>query len=153
MTQEIIELGKKFAECKKESEELTKKLKAANEAWDAVEKELLEVMLDAQVNSIDIEGVGRLTMSRSSYPSVNAAAKPQFFDYLKDSGNGGLLKLDVNPQTLNAFLKKHIEELRTQLISNGLNEMQAISLSQLSGYENAMQKVGLPVDEMDAAIR
>lgn len=114
MNQNLIELGKQFKECKDAHDAAKSALDAANEKWEAVEDELRSAMVDDCVNSVDIEGVGKLSLVRKSFLSVNAANKPQFYQYLQESGNGDLLKLDVNPRTLTAFLKNHKDTLTKQ---------------------------------------
>lgn len=150
MTKELIELGKKFAACKEAFEAAKKLSDDANDAWGECETQLMEAMKEAGVGSISIDGVGRLTLSRTSYPSVNGANKPIFFDYLRNTGNEGLLKLDVATNTLTAFLKKHVQELQADLAINGLTDYQARCLATLPGYEDALKAVHKPVDEMDA---
>lgn len=150
MTKEIILLGEKFAACKKAHEAAKKALDDIGADWDAVEKELIEAMLEAGVKTIKIDGLGAFTLRRSSYPSVNAGNKPTFFEYLRGAGHEHLLKLDVPTNTLNAFLKRHVEELREQLPQRGLTEFEAECLARMPGYEDAKKKVGIPIDSMDA---
>lgn len=152
MTQEIIELGKKFAASKVSYEEAKKVLDKINDEWTQIEKDLLEAMTAAGLKSIDIDGVGKLTMKRTSYPSVNSANKPTFFNYLTGAGHGDLLKLDVPTNTLTAFLKKHVEELQADLQKRGLNDFEAERLSMLPGYENVRCSTGIPLDKMDAEV-
>lgn len=125
MTPQITKLATKFKELRAQSEEQTKALKELNLEWEAVEKELLEAMAEEGVRSVDIEGLGKFYMTTKNYLSVNIANKPSFYDYLQESGNGNLLKLDVNPRTLTAFLKGHLEELISQKVQGGLDQIEA----------------------------
>lgn len=150
MNKEIVELGRKFKECKLKADQLKADLDAANAEWSEVENDLIEAMKDEGVGSIKIDGVGLLMMRRKSYLSVNAANKPTFFEYLQASGNGDLLKLDVHNATLTAFLKKHQEELSVQFQAGGLSAEQAALLASVEGCEDAVKAVGKPLDEMAA---
>jgi hypothetical protein len=130
MNAQIIKLGHEYKALKVSHDELTEKLKETDANWQDIETQLLDAMVDEGVKSIDIEGVGKLSMRVTNYLSVNAASKPKFFEYLKASGNGDLLKLDVNPRTLTAFLGKHAEELEAEIIKNdGLDQVSARTLA------------------------
>lgn len=150
MNNEIVELARKFKECKVKAEDLKAQLETANSEWSAVESDLIEAMKDAGVGSVKIDGVGLIMMRRKAYLSVNAANKPSFFEYLQASGNGDLLKLDVHNATLTAFLKKHQEELSGQFQAEGLSPEQAALLAGVEGCEDAVKAVGQPLDEMAA---
>lgn len=111
MAKTITELAKRYDELQTKHEEQSDILKAISTEWEALETELLEAMAEEGVNSVRLDGIGLISMSVSNYLSVNAANKPGFYEYLKAAGHGGLLKEEVNPKTLTAFLKGHLEEL------------------------------------------
>jgi len=125
MNPNLIELGKTFKSYKDAHEKAKAQLDEINAQWEECEKELLAAMLEDCVNSIDIDGVGKISLVRKSFLSVNAANKPAFYSYLKASGNGSLLKEDVNPRTLGAFLKEHVAELAAQYKAQGMDEVDA----------------------------
>jgi hypothetical protein len=81
---------------------------------------------------------------------VNAANKPQFFVYLKGAGHGGLIKEDVNSRTLDSFLKRHVDEIRKQLIDEGLTEAQAQALARKDAEKYDGLVANYRPDEMDA---
>lgn len=149
-------LAKQFGDLKRLHEALKACLDEVAEHWDECEKQLIEHMIDEGVSSIKIEGYGNFILSRSTYPNVNAANKPQFFEYLKASGNEGLLKLDVPTNTLTAFLKKHVDELKKQFTEEGVQPYQAQLLAGYrdaegnAPYSDAAKSIGSPVDEMVA---
>ena len=105
MNTKIIELGKQFKEFKKKEAELKAELKLLNEQWQTCENELLEAMTEEGVRSVTIENVGMLSMRTTNFLSVTADNKPSFFEYLHESGNAGLLKLDVHAATLKSFFR------------------------------------------------
>lgn len=121
----IQTLASQFLELKKKSDFLSEELKKTNAEWEEVEKELLNAMVEEGTSSIRLEGMGLFSMRTRSFLSVNAANKPNFYEYLKESGNGDLLKLDVNPRTLTAFLKGHQETLESQYLNEGLDPVDA----------------------------
>jgi hypothetical protein len=146
----IKELARQFGDLKRAHEAIAALLSALGERWDENEKALIEHMIEEGISSVKIEGYGNFILSRSTYPNVNAANKPAFFEYLKASGNEGLLRLDVPTNTLTAFLKKHVEELKAQLTATGLTAHQAQCLSTLPEFSDAAKGVGHPLDEMIA---
>lgn len=107
----LTDLARKYKELKDLNEAKKEELSKINADWTEVENQLLEAFVEEGVNSIKIEGMGNFVMRTKNYLSVNAANKPTFFDYLRESGNEGLLKLDVNPRTLTSFLGTHLEDL------------------------------------------
>jgi hypothetical protein len=125
MNTQIIDLGKKFKQLKQDYAEQEAKLKAVGAEWEDTEKQLIDAMIEEGVKSVALDGLGLFSLRTTNYLSVNAANKPDFYQYLKESGNGALLKEDVNPKTLTAFLGKHMEELQTQFVRSGLDEVDA----------------------------
>ena len=129
MDQKIIAFAKEFKRLKDEHDELSGKLKEIDTLWSAAEAALLDAMLEEGVNSIDLGGVGKLSMRTVNYLSVNAANTEQFYQYLRLSGNGALLKESVNPRTLTAWLKSHLEELIAGANNNGMDAVDARTAS------------------------
>ena len=119
MNNHIVELARQFKEVRDEHAAQETFLKALTKKWDELEAALLEAMIDEGVNSVDVDGVGKLSMRTENYLSVNAANTDQFYSYLKLSGNGALLKEYVNPRTLSAWLKAHLAEVSQQFKLNG----------------------------------
>ena len=121
----LNELGKQFLACKEKDAEL-KKLQKENDAeWNAIEEQMIELMVQEGIKSQKVDGIGNIILSTSEFFSVTADKKPGFFEYLKESGNDGILKLDVNAQTLKSFLDQHFDELVQALVSEGSDEMDA----------------------------
>ena len=125
MNNQLVELGKKFFELKSQYESTEKILDGINTQWQECETELLEMMAEEGVASINIDGLGLFSMRTRNMLSVNAANKERFYEYLKESGNASLLKLEVNPRTLTAFLSEHLDTLIEKRREDGLLEMNA----------------------------
>ncbi len=146
----IVELGIKYSKARETDDEAKAKQKDTAAAKDEAKEELIAALIEAQTKSITIEGIGRLTLTTEKYPSVNAANRPLFLTYLEESGHEGLIKRDVNPATLNSFLKKHIVELELQLEEDGVTELQQRLLAQVDPDKYAGIAVGFKPDAMDA---
>ena len=127
MNTKIIELGKAFKAFKEQDQILKKQMKDLSAQWTACELELIEAMVDEGVKSVNVEGIGTLTMRTTNFMSVTGEQKPQFFEYLQESGNGGLLKLDVHAATLKSFLDDHLEKLIEDKKAAGRDDMDARS--------------------------
>ncbi len=125
MSKQIVDLARKYKAFSVEAAEVKAELDVVNKAWGECETELLEAMVEAGVNSVKLDGVGNFSMATKNFLSVTAAHKEEFFVYLKESGNAGLLKLDVNPATLKAFLSGHLEQLIRDRVNKGMNEVDA----------------------------
>lgn len=125
MNASINALAKKFFALKAKHEAAADALKAIGAEWEEAEQALLAAMVDEGTNSISIAGMGMFVMTTKNYLSVNAASKPQFFQYLKKAGHGALLKEDVNPRTLTAFLKGHLEEVTQKYVAAGKDAVEA----------------------------
>lgn len=125
MNTRIIELGKQFKELKRQHAEISNDLKVIATEWTEVENSLIEAMVEEGVKSVNLDGVGMFTVRTTNFLSVTADKKAGFFEYLQESGNGGLLKLDVHPATLKSFLSEHLQFLTQEKIAAGMDEMEA----------------------------
>lgn len=113
---DIQTLAAKFKELKEKSESIENELKQVNAEWSEVELLLLEALVNEGVKTIKLDGLGTYTLKVTNYLSVNAANKPSFLEYLKRTGNGGLIKEDVNSKTLTAFLRGHLDDVAKRFV-------------------------------------
>ena len=125
MSQKISQLAKQYREIEAKHEEQSARLKELSAEWQAIENKLLEAFVEEGVNSVKLEGLGNFILNTKNYLSVTAGNKEQYFEYLKASGNDGLLKLDVNPKTNGAFLDTHLLTLMSEYAAEGLNQIEA----------------------------
>lgn len=58
-----------------------------------------------------INGAGEFSLKRKVYPGVNKADKPNFLAWVKAIGEGAMIKEEIPPGTLTAWLKEKIDEL------------------------------------------
>lgn len=108
-TMDIKTLAIKYKLLQDEYKTKEQELKELGNRWAECEIELINLMTEEGVGSLDLDDIGKFSIRTTNYLSVNAQNKEKFYEYLKESGNGSLLKLDVNPRTLTAFLKEHLE--------------------------------------------
>lgn len=74
-----------------------------------------DVMRAANVKTITLEGVGRVTVSYRFSCSILDGMKEQGMTYLRDTGNEGLIQETVNSSTLSAFAKGWVMEQGKEL--------------------------------------
>lgn len=125
----ITMLSKTLHSLRESHAEASDALKEIAAKRDDAESALIDAMVEEGVKSISVQGLGLFTFTTKNYLSVNAANKPQFYAYLQESGNGDLLRLDVNPKTLTAFLREHLDGLIAQKEQDGLDSVTAREVS------------------------
>lgn len=98
-----------FAKLRDTVRDLATKMTALQKHVDALSMELLPTMFNNQnVKSIKVEGVGNVTINDRW--SASMIHKEKALEWLRETGNGGIIIETVNSQTLGAFAK---DELRT----------------------------------------
>ncbi len=122
----IVALGKRYQRLQFLSETIKDFLKEVDTAWTDVEAALQDAMIEEGCKSINVSGLGQFTMRARNMLSVNVANKTTlFFPYLTEVGHDSILKLDVNPRTLGAFLDSHYGELQAKYEGEGLDAVEA----------------------------
>lgn len=117
MNPTIQSLARQFKELKDRYESHEDQLKALGREWEEIETKLLEAMVEEGVNSIDVQDVGKISMRTENYLSVNAENAPHFYEYMRLSGHGAMIKEYVNPRTLTSWLKTHLAEIQEGYLS------------------------------------
>ena len=89
-------------------------IKKAREMLDNLEdhlshKDIPDAFKRVGVKTITIEDVGRVTVSYKWGCSMADGKKPESLQWLRNSGNGGIIIETVNAQTLAAFAKNEVE--------------------------------------------
>lgn len=113
------ELAKRYRELEAKHIVQSDVLKEIGDEWSAIEAKMLESMVDEGVNQIRLPGIGLFSLSTRNFLSVTVANKEKYIEYLENTGNDGLLKVDVNPKTNGAFLDKHLAQLIQEKIDSG----------------------------------
>lgn len=113
---------------------VTDQIKDAREALDEMEKKLSreqvpDVMRAHNVKTITIEGIGRVSLSNRW--SCSMLDKQLGMDYLRKTGNSGLIIETVNSSTLAAFAKdistEKGEELPTDIFKTSIMTVTSIT--------------------------
>jgi hypothetical protein len=125
-----IELIKHYAKLRA----ITEQIKESREALDELERKLSreyvpDAMRARNIKTITIEGVGRVSLSNRW--SCSMLDKQLGMQYLRDTGNGGLIIETVNAQTLASFAKdlndNKGEELPSDLFKTGIMTVTSIT--------------------------
>lgn len=100
---------------KSQKADLDASLKSVNAALKELEETLLpEKMLtlglvQGNKGSFTTASGMRVSLRTDVYASVNKAKEPEFFEWLRDTGSGDLIKESVHSQTLRAFVREQRE--------------------------------------------
>ena len=92
--------------------------KAASDAKTALGAEIdflaknkmVEVMDEMGVSSLNLKGIGRLSIRGDAYCSVVGGMKEDLFQWMRDNGFDSLISETVNSSTLKAFIKEQTIE-------------------------------------------
>lgn len=84
--------------------------KALDEMAEQWSREFVpDAMRAKQIKTINLEGVGRVTISARWSASIVEGQKEPAFTWLRESGDGGIIQETVNSSTLSAFAKTKFE--------------------------------------------
>lgn len=91
---------------------LEDQLEVAKSRLEETKQKLLDMMeSDGKDRTATYEGIGFVTrMKPRLFASCSEENKPVLFDWIRKTGNEGLIKETVSPQTLSAFVAEKIEE-------------------------------------------
>jgi len=135
-TNELVELDDhiEFIKHYAKLRAITEQIKESREALDELERKLSreyvpDAMRARNIKTITIEGVGRVSLSNRW--SCSMVDKQLGMQYLRDTGNGGLIIETVNAQTLASFAKdlndNKGEELPSDLFKTGIMTVTSIT--------------------------
>ena len=107
----IPDLASRMKELKEEIEAKDRALKDLKAEFDVLRIEVVPAKMEEfGTSSMNIRGLGRLTISTDAYITTVKGQKPVLFKWFKDNGFTELLKEDVNPSTLKAWYKEQLAE-------------------------------------------
>lgn len=107
----IPSLGKELAEIKKKLEQLNEEMEPLKKREYVIEKTLLpELMMDQDIQSVNIEGVGGIYKKVDAFVNVKKENEDSFFEWLVANGESDLIKATVHPSTLKAWAKARLLE-------------------------------------------
>lgn len=91
----------------KDAKEVTSGIQAE---FDLLRKGVLpEKMEDFGFDSVNVAGIGRVSLRAELYASILADQKEAAFAWLSEHGHGALIKDTVNPSSLKAFIKEQMQ--------------------------------------------
>lgn len=105
--EQLIEAAKELGRLRDQKEELEAELKVINKAKTELETQRLpQMMEDAEVEKMTIEGVGTLYTQAGVYASILASDRDKAYDWLREHGHGDIVKETVHHQSLTAWVKE-----------------------------------------------
>lgn len=103
------ELAEKFRELQaalKDSKAVSSEIQ---KEFDYLRKSILpDKMEELGFDTVNITGVGRISLRAEMYASIVAEQKEAAFAWLSENGHGALIKDTVNASSLKAFMKEQI---------------------------------------------
>ena len=107
----LIELIKEMRVIQGEKEALEEELKDLNKHFDFLRiTKIPQMMEDSGVKNINVEGVGRVSLTADMHVSVKAEMKEAFYLWLRDNGREDLIQPTVNSSTLKATVKNMVKK-------------------------------------------
>lgn len=107
---QLIGLARELRDLKDAKEKLDAELKGVNERIQKIEREeLVNAMDDAEVEKFTVDGVGTIFQKVNIFAYVKKDDQEAFFDWLRVTDRGDLIKETVHPATLSAFAKELLE--------------------------------------------
>lgn len=104
-------LAKRFRELKDLKAVLEAQLKTITEEIDSIAKDRLPAMMDENdIPKFTVDGVGTIYQQVKVYAYVAKADEEIFHNWLRENGNGDMIRPYVFPQTLAAFAKEQLEQ-------------------------------------------
>lgn len=117
----LIELIKEMRRIQNEKDEVESDLKQYNKHFDFLRiTKIPQVMEDEGIKNMNVEGVGRVSLTADMHVSVKEGLKEAFYLWLRDNGREDLIQPTVNSSTLKATVKtmvKNGEEIPDDLLN------------------------------------
>ena len=129
---DLVELIKHYAELREVNDTIERAFKTLHDLKDHLSHfDVPDAFRREGIKTINVIDVGRVTVSYKWGCSIVDGKKPEGFEWLRETGNGGIIIETVNAQTLAAFAKNEVEtygrELPTDLFSTSLNPYTSIT--------------------------
>jgi hypothetical protein len=129
---DLIPLIKHYAELRGVTENIKKARKALDDLEDHLSHEdVPDAFKRSGIKTVTVDGVGRVNVAYKWGCSIVDGKKPESFEWLRDTGNGGIIIETINAQTLASFAKSEVEtharELPTDLFTTTLRPYTSIT--------------------------
>ncbi len=106
----VKELALRFLELKGKLTEMKEAQAVVQKEFDTLRKSVLpEKMEEVEFDTVNISGVGRVSLRAEIYASIQGKHKEDAYRWLVLNGHGSLIKDTVNAGTLKAFIREQIE--------------------------------------------
>lgn len=106
----INEMAKHFFALKTKIDEMKKAQALVQGEFDMLRKGILPDKMDEmEFTTVNIAGVGRISLRAEVYASVKKDQKEEAFEWLAANGFGSLIKDTVNASSLKALVKEQLE--------------------------------------------
>jgi hypothetical protein len=107
----LIELIKEMRRIQNEKDDVESDLKQYNKHFDFLRiTKIPQVMEDEGIKNMNVEGVGRVSLTADMHVSVKAEMKEAFYLWLRDNGREDLIQPTVNSSTLKATVKNMVKK-------------------------------------------
>ena len=100
-----LQLADTLQELRDAKEHLEASLKETNEMIEAIEQDLVQAMLTAELDSFKRNG-HTYSLKVDTFASAKAECKDQLFKALRENNAGDLVQEQVNANSLRAFVKE-----------------------------------------------
>ena len=114
-----VNIAKRMWEIEQKRKSLEHDVGVLKDEYAAAATELTDMLVEAGKSSTGhIEGVGEFSIVRKTFPSVNKESMPTFVAFLRQIGDGGIVRETVDAQTLGAYLRDKIETLGDMFVAH-----------------------------------
>ena len=103
---ELRDYVEQLANIKARKKEIADEEKDLNKEKEEVEAEIAMLMLNSGLDKVSYPGIGSASPSLNHFPKITD--EQAFFDYLEETGQGGMVKRVVPHQTLRAWFKDQV---------------------------------------------
>jgi len=107
----LMELIREMRRVQLAKDDTEAELKRHNKVFDFLRiTKVPQMMEDEGIRNLNVEGVGRVSLTADMHVSIKEGQKETFYEWLRDNGRADLIQPNVNPSTLKATVKNMVKE-------------------------------------------
>jgi hypothetical protein len=107
----LMELIREMRRVQLAKDDTEAELKKLNKHFDFLRiTKVPQMMEDEGIRNLNVEGVGRVSLTADMHVSIKDGQKESFYEWLRDNGRADLIQPNVNPSTLKATVKNMVKE-------------------------------------------
>jgi len=107
----LMELIREMRRVQTDKDDAEAELKRFNKHFDFLRiTKIPQMMEDEGIRNLNVEGVGRVSLTADMHVSIKDGSKELFYTWLRDNGRGDLIQPNINPSTLKATVKNMVRE-------------------------------------------